>query len=56
MLFRVEMCVILAGVAEELLWFISGSTDANVLKRKGIGIWDGNSSTEYLSSIGLEHR
>ncbi|KAK9812564.1 hypothetical protein WJX73_009302 [Symbiochloris irregularis] len=44
------------GVAEELLWFISGSTDAGVLKRKNIGIWDGNSSKEYLASIGLGHR
>jgi dihydrofolate reductase/thymidylate synthase len=32
------------GVAEELLWFISGSTDADVLERKGIKIWAGNSS------------
>ena len=45
-----------AGVAEELLWFISGSTDASVLKQKGVGIWDGNGSREYLDSIGLHHR
>ena len=45
-----------AGVAEELLWFISGSTDAGVLKRKGVKIWDGNASKEYLTSIGLGHR
>jgi thymidylate synthase len=25
---------------EELLWFLSGSTNNNVLKEKGIGIWD----------------
>lgn len=36
------------GVAEELLWFISGCTNANVLKEKGIHIWDGNGSREFL--------
>ena len=45
-----------AGVAEELLWFISGSTNAGVLKQKGVGIWEGNGSREYLDSIGLHHR
>lgn len=43
-------------MAEELLWFISGSTNAGVLKQKGVGIWDGNGSREYLDSIGLRHR
>ncbi|KVI01998.1 Bifunctional dihydrofolate reductase/thymidylate synthase [Cynara cardunculus var. scolymus] len=28
------------GVVEELLWFISGSTNAKVLQEKGIHIWD----------------
>ena len=46
----------LPGVAEELLWFIAGSTDARALKAKGIGIWDGNGSRAYLDSIGLQHR
>ena len=44
------------GVAEELLWFISGCTNANKLKEKGIHIWDGNSSRNYLNSLGLKHR
>ncbi|XP_027093086.1 putative bifunctional dihydrofolate reductase-thymidylate synthase isoform X1 [Coffea arabica] len=44
------------GVVEELLWFISGSTNAKVLQEKGIHIWDGNASREYLDSIGLEDR
>jgi thymidylate synthase len=43
------------AVVEELLWFISGSTDANVLKEKGVNIWDGNSSREFLDSRGLTH-
>lgn len=36
------------GVAEELLWFISGCTNAKVLQEKGIHIWDGNGSREFL--------
>ncbi|OQS06384.1 bifunctional dihydrofolate reductase-thymidylate synthase 2 [Thraustotheca clavata] len=44
------------GVAEELLWFISGDTNAKTLQDKGIKIWDGNGSREYLDSIGLTHR
>jgi dihydrofolate reductase/thymidylate synthase len=44
------------GVAEELLWFISGKTDARILQEKNIRIWDGNGSREYLDSIGLTQR
>ncbi|XP_017257659.1 bifunctional dihydrofolate reductase-thymidylate synthase [Daucus carota subsp. sativus] len=44
------------GVVEELLWFISGSTNAKILKEKGVNIWEGNGSREYLDSIGLTDR
>ena len=44
------------GVAEELLWFLNGETNANKLKEKGIGIWDGNSSREFLDGLGLTER
>ncbi|KAL3012642.1 hypothetical protein AAZX31_06G010300 [Glycine max] len=44
------------GVVEELLWFISGSTNAKVLQEKGIHIWDGNASREYLDGVGLTER
>lgn len=44
------------GVAEELLWFISGDTSAKTLQDKNIHIWDGNGSREYLDSIGLTDR
>lgn len=44
------------GVAEELLWFVSGSTDARVLRDKNVRIWEGHSSRAYLDSIGLGHR
>jgi thymidylate synthase len=44
------------GVAEELLWFVQGCTNANVLKEKNVHIWDAHGSKEFLSSIGLGHR
>ena len=44
------------GVAEELLWFVKGCTDGRELSEKGIKIWDGNGSREYLDKIGLTER
>jgi len=44
------------GVAEELLWFISGNTNANNLSEKDVHIWDGNGSREFLDSRGLPDR
>ncbi|KAI9502973.1 thymidylate synthase/dCMP hydroxymethylase domain-containing protein [Coemansia spiralis] len=44
------------GVVEELLWFIRGQTDANILNDRDIHIWDGNASREFLDSRGLSHR
>lgn len=36
--------------------FVKGSTNARELQEKNIKIWDGNSSREYLDSIGLTDR
>ncbi|KAL6059852.1 Bifunctional dihydrofolate reductase-thymidylate synthase [Balamuthia mandrillaris] len=44
------------GVAEELLWFISGSTNANTLSEKNVNIWKPNGSKEFLAKRGLGHR
>lgn len=44
------------GVAEELLWFVGGQTNAKILSDKKIKIWDGNASRAYLNKIGLENR
>jgi thymidylate synthase len=38
---------------KELLWFIKGETDAKLLQKDGVHIWDGNSSREYLDSRDL---
>ncbi|KAM0789744.1 Thymidylate synthase [Microbotryomycetes sp. NB124-2] len=44
------------GIIEELLWFVKGSTDSKLLSDKGVHIWDGNGSREFLDKVGLSHR
>ena len=44
------------GIVEELLWMISGSTDAKVLSDKGVKIWDANATREALDKRGLQSR
>ncbi|XP_077862177.1 thymidylate synthase-like [Saccoglossus kowalevskii] len=44
------------GVAEELIWFIKGSTNAKELSDKNVHIWDANGSREFLDSRGLQER
>ncbi|KXJ68326.1 hypothetical protein RP20_CCG004180 [Aedes albopictus] len=48
--------VFFRGVAEELLWFIKGSTNAKDLQAKNIHIWDGNSTREFLDASGFADR
>lgn len=45
--------VFIRGIIEELLWFLRGSTNSKELEEKGINIWKGNSTREYLDSMGL---
>lgn len=40
----------------ELLWFISGDTNNKTLQEQNVHIWDGNSTREYLDSLGLTDR
>lgn len=47
--------VFLRGVFEELLFFLKGDTNAKHLSDKGVKIWDGNTSREFLDSVGLQH-
>jgi len=48
--------VFFRGIAEELLWFIKGSTDAKILQEKNVRIWDGNSTREFLDKSGFTDR
>lgn len=47
--------VFFRGVVEELLWFLRGDTNVQILQDKNVNIWNGNASPEYLESIGLSH-
>jgi thymidylate synthase len=40
---------------KELLWFIRGQTDNQILKEQGVHIWDANGSREFLDSRNLHH-
>lgn len=40
---------------EELLFFIRGSTNTILLEEKGVNVWKGNTSREFLDSRGLLH-
>jgi dihydrofolate reductase/thymidylate synthase len=43
------------SVVEELLWFLHGCTDSKVLEARGVRIWSGNGSRDFLDSRGLVH-
>ena len=47
--------VFFRGVVEELLWFIRGETDSKKLEAKGVNIWKGNTSREFLDKRGLNY-
>ena len=38
---------------KELLWFLKGQTDANVLKKQGVNIWNLNTTRDFLDGRGL---
>lgn len=40
---------------KELLWFISGETSNEILKDKGVKIWNKNASKEFLKGRGLRY-
>lgn len=43
------------GVIEELLFFLRGETDTKLLEDKGVNIWKGNTSREFLNKRSLWH-
>lgn len=47
--------IFLRGIFEELMMYLRGQTDNKVLQSKGIHIWDGNTSREFLDKQGLTH-
>ena len=40
---------------KELLWFINGDTDNEILQKQNVKIWNGNASREFLDSRKLTH-
>lgn len=42
-------------ILEELLWMCRGDSDSKILQKKGITIWNGNTSREFLDKNGLIH-
>jgi dihydrofolate reductase/thymidylate synthase len=43
------------AIFEELMLYLSGKTDNTILQDKGIHVWDGNTSREFLDKRGLTH-
>lgn len=43
----------LRGIFEELKFFLLGQTDTKILEQKGVNIWKGNTSRQFLDSVGL---
>jgi len=43
------------GVVEELLFFLRGDTDTKKLEAKGVNIWKGNTSKEFLKKLNLNY-
>lgn len=43
------------GIVTELLWFLSGNTNTNILRDQGNRIWEGNTSQEALNRLGLPY-
>ena len=43
------------GIIEELLWFVNSKVDSKILESKKVNIWKGNTTREFLDSIGLSH-
>ena len=43
------------GVIEELLFFLRGETDTKILENKGVKIWIGNTSREFLDKRELKY-
>jgi len=47
--------VYLKGIVEELLFFLRGDTNTKLLEEKGVNIWKGNTTREFLDKKGLTY-
>jgi len=43
------------SIVKELLWILQGNTDAKILQKQKVSIWDSNTSREFLDNCGLYH-
>ncbi|AKI80230.1 bifunctional dihydrofolate reductase-thymidylate synthase [Acanthamoeba polyphaga mimivirus] len=43
------------AIFEELMWMIRGQTDVSILQKKGVHVWDKNSSKDFLSKYNLPY-
>jgi len=44
------------GIVEELLFFIRGDTDSKHLEEKGVKIWQGNTTQEFIDNMSLPYK
>lgn len=47
--------VFFRGIFEELKFFLLGQTDSKILEQKGVNIWKGNTTREFLDNMGLNN-
>lgn len=47
--------IFVKGVIEELLFFLRGETQTKILEEKGVKIWSGNTSREFLDKNNLHY-
>lgn len=46
----------LKDIFNELMWFLSGSTNTKDLSNKGTKVWDYNSTKEFITKAGLDYK
>jgi thymidylate synthase len=47
--------IFIRGVFEELMFFLRGETNTNLLKEKGVNIWNANTNRTFLDENNLSH-
>ena len=44
------------GIFEELIFFLKGQTDSKILESKGVNIWKGNTTQDFINKCGLPYK